>query len=58
MRRSVFAVAGLFMWLVVAPVATSASDTQCEARSLAQRALVCLQHGEDETDPDAKRTAV
>ena len=57
MRRSVFAVAGLFMWLVVAPVATSASDTHREARSLAQRALVCLQHGEDETDPDAKRTA-
>ena len=57
MRSSVFAVAGLFMWLVVAPVATSASDTQGEARSLAQRALGCLQHGEDATDPDAKRAA-
>ena len=55
MRRSVIAVAGLFMWLVVAPVATSASDSQGEARSLAQRALVCLQHGEDATDSDAKR---
>jgi tetratricopeptide (TPR) repeat protein len=57
MRRSLFAVAGLSLWLGIAPAIVLGTDSQREAQALAQRALVCLQRGEDAVDPDAKRKA-
>ena len=57
MRRSVTPIAALVIWLGFAPAYALAADTQREAQSLADRALLSLRRGEHATDDGAKRAA-
>lgn len=57
MRRRALALAGLTLILAFAPASLLAETSREQSQALAVRALVCLQRGEDASNPDAKRTA-
>jgi tetratricopeptide (TPR) repeat protein len=57
MRRRALAIAGLTLILAFAPASLLAETPREQAQALASRALVCLQRGEDASNPDTKRTA-